>query len=231
MTADSRVDEVSVPVSGVWRIGQATDPYNARPPLSVDELNSPRVGNRFDSPDGSYGVLYFGTSLEACFGEVLGRFRPASSLSDLVAQDWHDESWMPPREMPADWRHRRLVVRAKPTIDIPMLDVESQRTREYLAKKLAIGLAAYGVADLDIAAVRSGDRRITRLISFWAWIQQNEDGSPRYGGVRYLSRLNNDWECWAVFDRVPTQEVQRRPIARSLPELHTICELYGIRVF
>ena len=60
------------------------DPFETRPPLSPDELDDPSVGNRFDSPLGNYSVLYFGTSLEVCFGETLAAFGltpPSATLS------------------------------------------------------------------------------------------------------------------------------------------------------
>ncbi|MDX6438714.1 MAG: hypothetical protein QOF45_1297 [Gaiellaceae bacterium] len=96
---------------------------------------------------------------------------------------------------------------------------------------LAAIIAHYGGDDLDVATVRSGDRRITRWISFWAYSQLNVDGAPRYAGIRYLSRLNSDWECWAVFDHVPTTELERRAIPETMPEMKEIAKVFKLRIF
>jgi hypothetical protein len=114
---------------------------------------------------------------------------------------------------------------------LPFLDVEALRTRETLAKVLAQSLSAFGVSDLDVAAIRGGDRRITRVISLWAWSQTKEDGSERYAGVRYLSRLNTAWECWAFFDRTATEELERRAITREDSALLEVAADFDLRVF
>lgn len=226
------VEVVRLPSEGIWRIGPATDPYAVVSPLTVDELNSPRAGHRFDSPVGNYAVLYFGTRLEGCFGETLARFRPNTALAAEIRADWAARGFMPPSEIPADWRHRRLAVRATSAQeDTVFLDVESAATRATLEIRLAAGLAALDVPDLDVAAIRGGDRRVTRLVSQWAWSQVDENGYPEFAGVRYLSRLNTDWECWAVFDRVPTRELERIAITRGMPALVGVEKLWNIRVF
>jgi hypothetical protein len=49
--------------------------------------------------------------------------------------------------------------------------------------------------------------------------------------VRYLSRLETAWECWAFFDRVPTQELERRSITHAMPELGQVARLWGLKVY
>ena len=215
----------------MWRIGPATDPYAVQSPLQIDELNSPKAGHRFDSPLGNYAVLYFATRLEGCFGETLARFRPDLSLAARIKDDWEARGFMAPSNIPADWRHRRVAVRACCTDDsVQFLDVESAVTRATLAWELASSLSAYGVGDLDVAAIRSGDRRLTRAVSLWAWSQLTEDGNSPYAGIRYLSRLDSDWECWAIFDRVPTRELERRQITPQMVALRTVAGLWKLTV-
>jgi hypothetical protein len=55
--------------------------------------------------------------------------------------------------------------------------------------------------------------------------------SRPHAGIRYLSRLNTDWECWAVFDHVTIEELTRRPILRSDESLARIARLYQLVVF
>jgi hypothetical protein len=111
------------------------------------------------------------------------------------------------------------------------LNVESLQTRQLIAKRLSPVLASYGASDLDVSVIRSGDRRITKAISLWAWAQMNDHGTARYGGMRYVSRLNSDWECWAVFDRVATDELERRSIQREMPELQEVAEALSLTVY
>jgi RES domain len=216
---------------GIWRVGRSPDPYEIRPALTAEELNHPKVGNRFDSPIGNYGVLYFGTELEACFGETLARFRPSIGLAEIARGEWSDMGLMAPGTVPADWRQRRLAVRATTQEDVNFLDVEELGTREVLNKELGAALATLGVTDLDVSVIRSGDRRITRLISLWAWSQTDDEGEYRFGGLCYLSRINTDWECWALFSRTATTELERRVIPRNTPELEHVADMYGITVF
>ena len=52
-----------------------------------------------------------------------------------------------------------------------------------------------------------------------------------FAGVRYLSRLDDAWECWAVFEDVDIVELNRQPILREDPELLRVANYYGLRVF
>jgi hypothetical protein len=139
-------------------------------------------------------------------------------------------------EVPADWRHRRLAVRAVPAPSkaIPVvrfLDVEAAETRALLRNELGELLAYYGYSDLDVPTVRGGDRRITRWIGRWAYEQRDADDRLKYAGIRYLSRLSSEWECWALFEDAALEEQERRPITRDDPALTRIAELYGLTVF
>jgi hypothetical protein len=111
---------------------------------------------------------------------------------------------------------------------IQFLDVESLETRQVLRDELAPLLAFYGISDLDVATVRGGDRRITRWIGQWAYDQVTDAGAPRFAGIRYLSRLSTEWECWAVFDDVPMNEMNRRPILRSDEALVRVAKGYKL---
>jgi hypothetical protein len=220
------------PGAGVWRVGRTPDPIEFPDPPKADELDYPHAGNRFDSPTENFRVCYFATDLEACFGETLSRFRPDPAL--IAAAD--EEGFMPAGEVPADWRNQRIAVQVEfvPSGLLPelrFLDVEVLRTRRELRTELASLLAYYGYRDLDVPTVRGGDRRITRWIGKWAFEQRDGNGLPVFAGVRYLSRLNTDWECWAVFHDVEIKEIAREPIEREHPALKTIARHFDLRVF
>lgn len=95
---------VRPPTSGIWRIGRGPDPLQLRDPLGPEDLDRPRIGNRFDSPLGLYRVIYFGRTLEVCFGETLARFRPDLNLLALLGEEWKERGFMQPGAVPREWR-------------------------------------------------------------------------------------------------------------------------------
>jgi len=209
---------VEPPRAGLWRVGRSPDPLRFGDPLPPSLLESPNTGNRFDSPTGDYRVCYFATTLDACFGETLSRFRPDPGLSAIA----HEEGFMALGEVPADWRHRRIAVRTAPapSTAIPanrFLDVEAAETRALLRNELGELLAYYGYTDLDVPTVRGADLRITRWIGRWAYEQRDADNRLKFAGIRYLSRLSSEWECWALFEDVALDEQERRQSRATTP--------------
>jgi hypothetical protein len=221
---------VSPPGRGFWRVARGPDPLALPPPLEPSDADSPLAGNRFDSPTGQYRVLYFGTKLEACFAETLSRLRPQPGLREVIGADWTELGFMPVGAVPADWRHRRLAVRARPIGDLPFLDAEAAETLAILRDALAPSLALYGYDDLDVALVRGRDKRVPRAISYWAFRQESHEGEPQFAGVRYTSRLGDEFECWALFDDVALEELEKRPITTRLPSLTKVARRYGLTV-
>lgn len=225
------VDSRRAPTRGLWRIGRSSDPL--RPSyLPSGGVGSGSAGNRFDSPDGSFGVVYFASRIEACFAETLIRFRPAPHLLRLVEGDWHERGFMDIGAVPADWRSQRLAVRARVESSARFLNVEAVATHRHLERALGDELEGLGyTTGLDVAAVRGSDRVLTRRISHWAFNQIRRDGSRRYAGIRYLSRLGNRWECWAVFQPGPTLVIEEaRPIFSGDADLRRIGRLYELTV-
>jgi len=231
------VQVVDAPPDGVWRVGRSPDPLALSSPLSPSDLDQPVTGNRFDSPTGAYRALYFATQLEGCYGETLARFRPDTKLVELLKDEWEQRGWMNLGDVPAAWRQRRIAVNVRFVSSgrfahgVRFLDVEALRTRETLKIELADLLAYWGHNDLDVATVRGADRRVTRLIGQWAYDQSDERGRPLYAGVRYASRLDSDWECWAVFEDVELEETTRHSVLSTDAELLKIADLYGLKVF
>lgn len=218
------------PEAGLWRIGRNTDPLRASV-LPPGGIGTGAAGNRFDSPDGSYGVIYLATRLEACFGETLIRFRPSPQLLRLVAEEWQDLGNMDIGAVPADWRAQRLAVRILVDPSARFLDIEAAATQRALEPLLADELDSLGYDGLDIAAVRGPDRILTRSISHWAYNRLSRDGSRRFAGIRYLSRLANRWECWALF--VPGADItidETRSILPTNSDLIRVARQYGLTV-
>lgn len=121
-------------------------------PLSVPtslQRPAPSGGNRFDPLTMTYGVLYFGTDLEACFGETLARLRPSLKLLALVKDEWEARGFMTVGTVASHWRQRRTAVHVRLPGNLAFLDVESPVTHQFLRRELALGLSSIGLSDLD----------------------------------------------------------------------------------
>lgn len=189
-------------------------------------------GNRFDPLTMTYGVLYFGTDLEACFGETLARLRPSLELLALVKDEWEERGFMTVGTVAADWRQRRTAVHVRLPETLVFVDVESPVTHQFLRRELALGLSSIGLSDLDVSTVRGPDRRVTKMISEWAYMAADDD-QPRYAGIRYESRIRTGWECWALFDDedLDIQVIETVPITPDMPALMSVAKLFGLHIF
>lgn len=220
---------VAPPRAGLWRVARGDNPLALRTDAAGNLVLG---GNRFDPLSLHYGVLYFGSDLEVCFGETLARFRPKIDLLALVQEEWKELGFMPVGAVAADWRQRRSAVHVRLPSELQFLDVESPQTHQFLRRELALGLSSVGLEDLDVAAVRGHDRRVTQLISEWAYLAEEED-APLYAGIRYESRIRSGWECWALFDDedLDIEVVEALPITRDMPALLAVAELFDLNVF
>lgn len=180
----------------------------------------------------TYGVLYFGTDLEACFGETLARLRPSLRLLAVVKDEWEERGFMAVGTVASDWRQRRTAVHVRLPETLVFLDVESPVTHQFLRRELASGLSSIGLSDLDVSTVRGPDRRVTRMISEWAYMAADGD-QLRYAGIRYESRIRTGWECWALFDDEDLQVdvVETVPITPDMPALISVASLFGLQIF
>lgn len=120
-------------------------------------------------------------------------------------------------------------MRATCSEELLFVDVDHPATQTYLGRVLAVELRGLDVENLDVAAVRGRDRRLTRLIAQWAY-QPDGDLNQGYAGIRYRSRLG-DWECWAVFDDVRLEQVEQRPVTKTDTALIAVATTFGLRVF
>lgn len=219
---------VSAPEDGIWRVGRGDDPLAPRRPLP-HTLLSTKTGNRFDSSDDKYAILYFSSTLEGCFGETLARFRPSLTVMAEIADEWRKLGFMEVGAVPREWRQRRTCVKVSVPDGVQFLDLENRATLEFLRHDLALGLSSLGHQDLDISTIRGPDRRVTRLIGSWAYLATDESGMG-LGGIRYFSRIDSEWELWAVFDDVPIKPLETRPVLLEMQEMKTVAAGFGLTV-
>ncbi|MFI7481892.1 RES domain-containing protein [Kocuria sp. M1R5S2] len=211
MSTRRRLDRNNVmvcePDTELWRVGRSTGPmYFSR--IASENAEDDRAGNRFDVLGG--GVLYAAAEPVGAYTETLQGFRP-STATRAAAQE-HQPGLMLAGDVPRDWREKRSLAQFLVQSATPFVDVESPQTHRALEHHLASELAGLGVANLDISAVRSERRLLTRLIATWVYraADPNTDYAM-YCGIRYVSKIGNQ-ECWAVFEGTELSLLGATPI-------------------
>jgi len=89
---------------------------------------------------------------------------------------------------------------------------------------------ALGLSDIDISVVTGSHRRLTQALAAMVY-EEGRPTSPTYGGLRYVSRLNRAWECWALFiDRSVVLPQRVIPIAADDPSLHDAARILQLAI-
>lgn len=211
--------EVSPPAGTLYRLGRLPDPL-AWPPFEY-------VGDaRFDDPLGEFRILYVAEGRLACLVETLYRFR--RPLPALAAERALPADEPPPAtvaSLPPGWRQKRGFCRLRLDEGQRWLDLRSFDTREALRPVFASLLTHLRLPELDLSAVYGPHRVLTRAIARWAY-------DWGYAGLRYGSRYNEAFNCWAVFERPGLatfrHEGEVEPIAPDDPDFLAALGLFDL---
>lgn len=223
---------ISSPKTPVWRVSHASNPFL----LQTSDPNL-EIGNRYDSPiSGQYSILYFGSELEVCYGELLAQFIPVEmeDKPSVLLDRWRRDSRI--REyVPAFWRKKRAVVSVKLMDSLNFVDMSAPETRRVIFNQMSNKLPELNDNMLEEQMVFDRIRKITRVISGWIYDQRNENGEQLYAGIYYPSRLNKkynvNWNCWAVFaDDKPWQKLSQKPVLKTDVTLQKVARLYGLTI-
>lgn len=211
-----------IPKNGLWRVQHSSG--TPPDPEPLDTASVQRSGNRFDAPAGEFEVRYYSSTRIGCFAETLARFRPDPRLAALVGAEWAKRQLMDPGAIPADWRAKRELIRVIPGEGNTFLDFDHSITLVSFRKHLAADLDGYFRGDLDLGVLKSADRRISRTVG--RWVYENTG----YAGLRYTSRLGNNYVNWAVFDRGQLDTVETLAIHKDHASLRKIATSYGLTI-
>ena len=181
-------------------------------------------GNRFDDPAGEYRVLYASSPRVGAFLETLARYRTDPAIAaeyDEIAIEPEDAERYPtiaPGVVPGAWCSARTIGTARH--DGPFADIGHSSSLAELRTALASRLVHYGLDDLDGGDLRRrAPRAFTQEISRHVFERGvTEDGQPLLG-IRYLSRLGDDIENWAIFEGTEPYDKRSAEIARDDPDL------------
>jgi hypothetical protein len=217
----------SVELDGpLYRVAREPDPW-AWPDWSYAGPDG-TFGNRYDDPEASYRVLYASAQRVGAFVETLARFRPdLEVLAELEEIEGDDE---PPAGVPRAWLRTRMVGEA--TVQGRFADVGDARTLATLRIALAATAIHFGLDEIDAATIRSrAPRAFTQAVSRFVYEQRDEQGS--FAGIRYGSRLGDQFVNWAIFEPAPDapspfQSTSSNPVEADDPDLRAALDVLGL---
>lgn len=187
------------PDGPLYRVAREPDPW-AWPDWAYAGPDG-TFGNRYDDPAASYRVLYASSQRIGAFVETLARFRPdLEVLAELEQIDCDDE---PPARVPRVWLDNRLIGEA--TLQGRFVDIGDARTLATVRTALAASAIHLGLDEIDAATIRlRAPRAFTQTVSRFVYEQRGEQGS--FAGIRYGSRLGDQFIDWAIFEPPPGGE-------------------------
>ena len=208
----------TTPSGLLHRVGRAPDAW-AWPDWAFAGEDG-TFGNRYDDPAGDYRVLYASSRRLGAFVEVLARYRIDPALLAEYAQidDDAEHPTISPGIVPADWPDRRHIGTARHTGRFA--DVGHSDSLAHLRAALAARLVHHGIDDLDGGDLRRrAPRALTQEISRYVFERGVDDEGRSLVGVRYLSRLGDELENWAIFDGTQPEDATSQPIASDDEDL------------
>ncbi len=131
----------------------------------------------------------------------------------------------------SDWQQQRRIGRSLLEPDLKFVDITAGETLQYLRRVLATAALKSGVSDVDMSAVSGSLRQFTQECSRYIFDQTDDQGAPLYAGIRYVSRLNPNWECWAIFDsRFRHQPYPAESVYPNDPGLVEAARLFNLSI-
>lgn len=225
-------DELAVvqPDGPVYRLGRSPDPW-AWPDWSYASPDG-TFGNRWDDPAGSYRVLYACAQRLGAFVETLSRLRPDLEVVAALAEIEGEEEVSPPSIVPRRWLEGRLIGEA--VAHGRFADAGDAQSLATLRSELASRAIHYGLSDLDAAVIRlSAPRAFTQEVSRFVYEWRDAEGA--FTGIRYGSRLGDQFLNWAIFEppseaESPIGEAGSETIDPDDPDLAEALRLLGLKL-
>lgn len=225
---------VPPPASPIYRVARKPyPPFEPRPwPAPKDARPDGTFGNRFDDPSGLWGVpekdrfraIYCAAQPAGAFGETIARFQVSLTLIADIGNVIEDEETEDDLIGYIDdgWLKSVWLVHAQLDPSLRFADIEAAETIQTLrhAPAVARKAAELGFNTVDLSNIIGPQRLLTQTTARYIYEQVDDSGNPLFAGVRYISRLNEEWECWALFDtRVRYSAVITEEIQADNPDL------------
>lgn len=222
---------VPAPTAGLWRVARGLDPFAFQPPPGrLPHSDRPVLdGNRWDDPDGELATLYCSTTAEGAFAETIARYRTRPGLLERIDRfltggpDPEHDFPLEPGRVPDGYFTNRILGHVTVDPDVRFVDVDHPNTHAAAAAALEPLLARHGLESVDRGVMYHPDRRVTRPMGRYYWQLARSGDHQEWAGLRYMSRLGPDWECWAVWEPSPlrTQFTTLSTLLHDHPDLTT----------
>jgi hypothetical protein len=198
--------------------------------------------NRYDDPRADRGVpeeerfrvVYCATRAAGAYGETIATYRQSPDLLAGLQRVEADEP--PDRELkggivPEDFRTKRVLGTTRPSRDLRFADTSDGATLTVLRAELAQCVVDFGLADFDLSAITSSQRKLSQEVARYIY-ELADEGHTNFAGIRYLSRLHAPWELWAIFyDRMKHFPVQAAgAITADDEELEEAANILGVEI-
>jgi hypothetical protein len=133
--------------------------------------------------------------------------------------------------VPSDWRLSRRLGMTYLDPALHFVDIAAPETFHDLRQVLAPVAVSQGIEDIDLSAISGPQRRFTQECSRYIYELHGPSGESSYAGIRYVSRLNPHWECWAIFeDRFVHTPLPATSIHPNDPGLMEAAALLGLSI-
>jgi hypothetical protein len=212
----------------VHRLARGPDPWEWPDWSHAGEDGS--FGNRYDDPDAEYRVLYASTERRATFRECLAPFRPDPAIMavGIIENDEDAPATLAPGSLPVSWVRSRRVGTGRLTG--VFCDVGHSDSLDHLRIQLAPRLLHFGLDDLDAGDIRTrAPRRLTQEISRYVF-EQAQNGAGAFAGIRYGSRLGDEFTNWAIFEPNEVEDRAAEDVALDDPDLLAVIEAYDLTI-
>jgi hypothetical protein len=223
----------------VYRVGRGEDAFAPPPWEYVFEDGT--FNNRYDDPradrnvpeEERFRVIYCATRRAGAYGETIAPYR--KSLSVLASLREIDDEPLD-RELeggivPKEFRYQRVLGTTRLSDGLRFADIGAGETYTVLRTQLAQWLVKLGLEDLDLSAITSSQRRLSQEVARYVY-ELADESHTFFAGIRYPSRLNVEWELWAIFfDRMEHFPVEvAGVIAEDDPELQEAANVLGVQI-
>lgn len=189
------------PDGRIYRLGRDPDPW-AWPDWSNAGPDG-TFGNRWDDPASSYRVLYASSQRLGAFVETLARLRPDLEVVAALGEIDGEEEDMRVGALPRRWLYGRRIGDA--AAQGRFADIGDGSSLATLRRELASRAIHYGLAEIDAATIRlSAPRGFTQEVSRFVYEWRDDGGA--FAGIRYRSRLGDEFVNWAIFEPAPGVE-------------------------
>ncbi|HUZ02725.1 MAG TPA: RES domain-containing protein [Thermomicrobiaceae bacterium] len=202
-------------------------------------LNAP-AGSRDEGA--CFRTVYCSSSRVAAFGETIAAFRQDFTLLARLHEVPDHGAFLEPVDdvlayagvVTDDWRTTHVVDEADLDTDLRLVDLAAPATIAHLRAVFAmVALSEWDLREFDSSDLMGRDRRITQTVARYVYFDADEQGQPRYDGLRYPSRLGANWDCFAMFhDRLWGRHTPGFPrsILADDPDLAEAARVLGLRI-